>query len=75
MCLRIETLLPLLLLASCCQTVPVCEQICEGETPSFSKDGRYMAFQRAIDNRPMRRCIGMRDGKMGAPKRKRFRHG
>ena len=39
-----------------------CERLCEGGAPSFSKDGRHMAFQRAVGDK-MR--VGILDLKTG----------
>ena len=39
-----------------------CERLCEGGAPSFSKDGRHMAFQRAVGDK-MR--VGVLDLKSG----------
>ena len=60
--LRIETLLPLLVLVMGCCPAHVCKRLCEGGAPSFSKDGRRMAFQRAVGDK-MR--VGVLDLKTG----------
>ena len=61
--LRIELALLLLALAAgCCRPAPECERLCDGGAPSFSKAGRYMAFQRAVDGK-MR--VGVLDLKTG----------
>ena len=45
-----------------CPQAADCERICEGGAPSFAKDGRYMAFQRAVGDK-MR--VGILDLKTG----------
>ena len=60
--LRIELALTFLALAAGCRPAPECERLCEGGAPSFSKDGRHMAFQRAVDGK-MR--VGVLDLKTG----------
>ena len=60
---RIEPFAVALLLVSACQrTQPICERVCDGGAPSYSKDGRYMAFQRAAGGK-MR--VGILDLKTG----------
>ncbi len=61
--LRIELLLASFAAVSAVQAASVRERICEGGAPSFSRDGRRMAFQRAVDGR-MR--VGVLDLKTGA---------
>lgn len=60
--LRIEVLLTLLALVMGCRPALVCERLCVGGAPSFSKDGRRMAFQRAVGDK-MR--VGVLDLKTG----------
>ena len=60
--LPIELTLPFLFLAACCRFASAQERICDGGAPSFSKDGRHMAFQRAVGDK-MR--VGILDLKTG----------
>ncbi len=46
-----------------CPQVADCERICEGGAPSFSKDGRHMAFQRAVGDKMRVGVLDLKTGK------------